>query len=403
MNAKLIENSAPLSEAEYTEYTKYTQIHEQKKVLETDESRKQLNWKRLKLPVNLFPEVAGDVVEAVTVEGNGIEIKPFEIYHESEFDELPFQKNLGIPFKKYISDQGNHGYVIRSSSRAFEAPSVKIAYDLTASKPHLVDNYLIIAEEGAKLSVLIDYSAQTAESSEALEVSSRQHYGTTRIVAKKGSTVRVVKVQRLGTSDNHFDQNFSIAFEGATLELIDIQLGSRNKAIAYESHLKGRHANVSLQSLYFGDEGEQLDLSFTMRHFGARSESTILSKGALSGNSKKVFRGNLIFETGSVQSVGREKEVVVLLDERVKSDSIPALMCSEDDVIGEHAASIGQLDQDKIFYLMSRGLSLAEAKKLVIKASFEEVLMSLGDASFGGDALKKSIEEALDRRLANGN
>ena len=132
-----------------------------------------------------------------------------------------------------------------------------------------------------------------------------------------------------------------------------------------------------------------------MRHFGARSESKILSKGALSGNSKKTFRGNLIFETGSAQSVGREKEVVTLLDERVRTDSIPALMCSEDDVIGEHAASIGQLDADKIFYLMSRGFSFESAKKLVIKASFEEILATLSD-----DTLKASIEASLDRRLA---
>ena len=134
-----------------------------------------------------------------------------------------------------------------------------------------------------------------------------------------------------------------------------------------------------------------------MRHFGAKSESHILSKGALSGNSKKVFRGNLFFETGSVQSVGKEKEVVVLLNDKIKSDSIPALLCSEDDVIGEHAASIGQLDHEKLFYLMSRGLSLEAAKRLVIKASFEEVLMTIGD-----DGLKSSIEEALDRRLSDG-
>jgi len=406
MNAKPIENSPAVNEADYTEYTKYTQIHE-RTVEDVPQVREQLKWKRLKLPENLFPEVSGDVSESVSIDDEGIEIKPFESHHESEFDEMAFQKTLGIPFKTYIGENGNHGYVIRSQSRAFDAPSVKIAYQLSESKPNLIDNYLIVAEAGTKLNVLIDYSALSSDTSGAeafgaLE-GSNQHYGTTRVIAKKGSTVRVVKVQRLGVFDNHFDQNFSFVEEGANLELVDIQLGSRNKAIAYESHLKGRHSNVVLKSLYFGDENEQLDLSFTMRHFGARSESTILSKGALSGNSKKVFRGNLFFETGSVQSVGREKEVVVLLDARVKSDSIPALMCSEDDVIGEHAASIGQLDQEKIFYLMSRGLSLAEAKKLVIKASFEEVLMTLGESTFGGDDLKRSIEEALDRRLTDGN
>jgi Fe-S cluster assembly scaffold protein SufB len=353
-------------------------------------------WKRLVLPENLFPSISRTAVETLSLEGDGVEILPYDKVEKIDFDDTAFTKHLGDAFKTYIDAESNHGYIIKSKSRGLSAPSVKITYKLNAD---MVDNYLIIAEEGAKLDVYIDYGSDESTIDSPLEfpLESRQHYGTTRIIAKRGSTVRVIKVQRLGVADNHFDQNFSVVEEGANLALVDIQFGAGNKAIAYESHLKGRHSNTSIESLYFGDTGEQLDLSFTMKHFGAKSESTILSKGALSGNSKKVFRGNLFFEKGSIQSVGKEKEVVILLDEHVKSDSIPALLCSEDDVVGEHAASIGQLDTDKIFYLMSRGLSLEAAKRLVIKASFEEVLMRLND-----ETLKSSIEEALDRRLTSG-
>ena len=351
-------------------------------------------WKRLKLPENLFPRISNTAMETLLVEGEGVEISPYNAAIQNEFTDLAFTKHLGDVFKSYIETESNHGYIIRSQSKALTSPSVKITYKLTSD---MVDNFLIIAEEGAKLEVFIDYGAVESAYETSTAYEKRQHYGTTRIIAKRGSSVRVVKVQRLGNSDNHFDQNFSVVEEGANLALVDIQFGGKNKAVAYESHLSGRHSHTTIESLYFGDAEEQLDLSFTMKHFGAKSESTILSKGALSGNSKKVFRGNLFFEKGSVQSVGKEKEVVILLDEHVKSDSIPALLCSEDDVIGEHAASIGQLDTDKIFYLMSRGLTLEAAKKLVIKASFEEVLMGLND-----DVLKGVIEEALDRRLSIG-
>jgi len=349
-------------------------------------------WKRLVLPENLFPSIVGTAVETLSIQGEGVEIQPYDKSHQEAFSDSAFTKHLGEAFKTYIDAEGNHGYVISSRSRDLLAPTVKITYKLSSD---MVDNFLIIAEEGSKLDVYIDYGANEAIGETPIQA--RQHYGTTRIIAKRGSTVRVIKVQRLGASDNHFDQNFSVVEEGANLSLVDIQFGGKNKAVAYESHLIGRHSNTSIESLYFGDSDEQLDLSFTMKHYGTKSESTILSKGALSGNSKKVFRGNLFFEKGSVQSVGKEKEVVILLDENVKSDSIPALLCSEDDVIGEHAASIGQLDTDKIFYLMSRGLSLEASKQLVIKASFEEVLMRLND-----EALKNSIEEALDRRLTSG-
>lgn len=345
------------------------------------------NWKRTPLPESVFPKVQGDVFERVQVDGNGVEIVPFEVAHEALFEEMAFQKNLGEPFRRYINENANHGYYIHSAGNRSEAPTVKIEYALSGKQPHLVDNFLIVVEAGSHLNVFINYSGDS-------ETVNKQHYGTTRVIAKHGSSVRVIKIQRLGSTDHSFDQNFSIVEEGANLELIDIQFGSQTKVLAYESHLKGRHSHVDLQSLYFGEDEASLDLSYTMKHFGVKSESTILTKGALDGTSKKVFRGNLIFEKGSVQSVGREKEVVMLLGEKVKSDSIPALLCSEDDVIGEHAASIGQLDQDKIFYLMSRGLSFHAAKKMVIKASFEEVLMQIDDAG-----IKSMIEEALDRRL----
>jgi Fe-S cluster assembly scaffold protein SufB len=137
-----------------------------------------------------------------------------------------------------------------------------------------------------------------------------------------------------------------------------------------------------------------LDLSFTANHMGKKSESDILGKGVLSGQARKVFRGTLNFVDGSAQSVGKEEEIVLLLSEKVKADSIPALMCQEDDVIGEHGASIGQLDEEQLFYLMSRGLPESEAKLLVIASGFREILEGITD-----EKLRLKSLDAIDRRI----
>jgi Fe-S cluster assembly scaffold protein SufB len=113
---------------------------------------------------------------------------------------------------------------------------------------------------------------------------------------------------------------------------------------------------------------------------------------------KKVFRGTLDFKLGSTQSVGKEEESVLLLSETVKSDSIPALMCSEDDVIGEHGASIGQLDEEQLFYLMSRGIEEHQAKLLVIASALKTWMEDIEDDQFREKvltALDGSIEHAL--------
>ena len=87
-----------------------------------------------------------------------------------------------------------------------------------------------------------------------------------------------------------------------------------------------------------------------------KSFSDIHTLGALSDTSKKSFRGTLDFLRGAVASEGAEEDTCLLLDPTVKSISLPLLLCKEDNVVGNHAASAGQIDQNKLFYLMSRGL-----------------------------------------------
>lgn len=74
-----------------------------------------------------------------------------------------------------------------------------------------------------------------------------------------------------------------------------------------------------------------------------------------------------ILKRGSSKSEGNEGEFAILLDKTVKADSIPTLFCDEDDVIGAHSASIGKVDESKLFYLMSRGLTESRAKKLIVE------------------------------------
>jgi len=110
-----------------------------------------------------------------------------------------------------------------------------------------------------------------------------------------------------------------------------------------------------------------------MNHQGRHSSSEIESKGVLKDKAQKVFRGDLYFQKGAGQAKGSEREEVLLLDKTVDSDSIPALFSEEDNVEGEHAVSAGQIDEQRLFYLMSRGMSKAEAKQLMVEAAFNPV------------------------------
>ena len=120
-------------------------------------------------------------------------------------------------------------------------------------------------------------------------------------------------------------------------------------------------------------------------------------RGTLIGKATKNFRGTLDFLEGTKGSVGRENEEVMLLDEGVRNRSVPIMLSHEDDVDGHHAVSVGRMDEAKLFYLMSRGLDMEEAKSLVVEASLRPVIDRIPD-----EKLRDEIDQYLKGRLANG-
>lgn len=297
-------------------------------------------------------------------------------------------KSLGDAFESYISMISTDDMAYVATGKGWDTAYLKLSKVFNENGSSHGERVLIVAEEGAGLDVVMDLSET--------EDASTRYFGKQIIVAKKGSRVRLVKIQRLGEESMSFDTVIAHVEEGAVVEMVDLQLGAALKAVSREIELVGRHARSEIKTAYYGCEENGLDLSYTMSHGAPKTESIILGKGALAGKSSKVFRGNLFFKTGATESVGREQEFVTLLSKNAVSDSFPALMCSEDDVVGEHAASVGQIDVEKLFYLMSRGLSEVEARRLLVKASFEEVVGIL--VQMGEVDLYESVITALYER-----
>ncbi|MFN2340678.1 MAG: Fe-S cluster assembly protein SufD [Halanaerobium sp.] len=243
---------------------------------------------------------------------------------------------------------------------------VEIFYELDQENPVLIDNNLIVAEENSKLTIVIDYRMQDQE----LEAF---HNGLTRVIVKDNAVLNIVKVQRFNDQSDHFDSNISLVSNQGELNWIPIELGGRNSVTNNENTLVDDGSRASISSVYFADGERKMDLGFKMNHQGRHSSSEIESKGVLKDRAQKIFRGDLYFQKGAGQSKGSEKEEVLLLDKTVDSDSIPALFSEEDNVEGEHAVSAGQIDEQRLFYLMSRGMSKAEAKQLMVEAAFNPI------------------------------
>lgn len=180
----------------------------------------------------------------------------------------------------------------------------------------------------------------------------------------------------------------------ARVEFISADVGLGDYSADVEIELRGDDSTADLEAVYLGDGKRRLDFNYVIRQRGKRTSATMNVHGALSDKCDKIFRGTLDFQRGSKGSTGHELEEVIILSSGTRNRSVPLMLAAEDEVDGHHAVSIGRLDEEKIFYLMSRGLDMSEAERLIVEAAFNPVVEKIPDENLRGDLLEK-----LQRRL----
>ena len=177
-----------------------------------------------------------------------------------------------------------------------------------------------------------------------------------------------------------------------------VEVGAAHTASELHVNLAGDEARADVWGLYFGDADRKIDLNYIIRQAGRHTDANLQVRGALLDRSVKTFRGTLDFIEGARGSSGKEDEEVTILSPHARNRSVPLMLSHEGDVDGHHAVSIGKIDADKLFYLMSRGLNERDAQKLIVEASFEPVLSRIGS-----ETLRTEIGAYLEGRLSGGS
>lgn len=315
-------------------------------------------------------------------------------YHPYDAELKEFEAlNYGCD-KKYVYEGEtafNAGILLRIDEETKLEEPLVLEYSIDDQTPYLVDHQYIHVKKNASAHLVIKYSGNTGNHGPK-----GYHNGVTKIYVEEGGSLKITKLQFLGDNVYHIDNNVSIIHNDGYVEFSSVDLGSKSMATKYLAYLAGSQAKSDTVTAYLGKDDQKLDIGYESLHQGVRSQSLIDCHGALLDHAKKVFRGNLKFNRGAYKSEGKESEYVLLLDKHVHSDAIPALLCDEDDVVGEHAASAGQLDEDQLFYLMSRGFSEKEAKKVIVHGFFSKVIDLIPV-----DSLKEEVEARLERSLVD--
>ena len=200
-----------------------------------------------------------------------------------------------------------------------------------------------------------------------------------RVFAGADARVDVAVTQTLDDGWVALDDTGIVASERARVQVRHTVLGAGRAYTGLDADLRGDDARLDIDTRYLGHASQQRDFNYVAHQRGRRTVCNLDANGVLAGESEKTLRGTIELVHGCKGSVGSEQETVLLADERVANRTVPVILCDEDDVAGNHGATIGHVRPEQLFYLASRGISPEDAERLFITASFEEAAINAPD------------------------
>ncbi|MDQ4149309.1 MAG: Fe-S cluster assembly protein SufD [Actinomycetota bacterium] len=248
---------------------------------------------------------------------------------------------------------------------------------------------LVIVEEGGELCVL-EHFVSGAIPSDSLSNSALE------VIARQASRVFVTTIEDFGERVWHFQQQRFAAAKDANLKSLVLTLGGRFSRSEISAALRGEGIGVQMLGLYLASGKQHFDFRTLQDHVAPHCTSDLLFKGALRDESRAVYSGLIHVRPGGAGTDAYQTNRNLVLSDRAKADSKPELEIENNDVRCSHAASVGQINEEEVFYLQARGIDRAQAERLIVQGFFEEVLGRLGRPDIVGLA-RLTLEGALTR------
>lgn len=215
------------------------------------------------------------------------------------------------------------------------------------------------------------------------------------IVAGAGAQVRYVSIQEWGEGVTHLGVQRTRLARDAQFHTINIGLGASLARAETESILAEPGAHAEALGIFFGDGGQLFDHRTEQDHVAPNCTSDLLYKGALRDHSRAIFSGWVHVREGAQKTEAMQTSRNIVLSEHAKADAIPNLEIEANDVKCGHAASVGPVSPDELFYLESRGIPAKEAERLIVNGFFQEVLDRIPL-----EEVRTSVAAAIEAELA---
>ena len=302
----------------------------------------------------------------------------------SNIEKYDITYGLGDFFTNQVLEKANKNINIEIDGS--DEKNINIDNILSSDNLNLIDNVKILANENSKATIVIKY-----KSDKNIEFF---HNGIIKIIAINNSNINVIIVNLLSETSNNFLSIDAELEESSKIKATIIDFGGKNSITNYYSNLIGDLSDNKLESIYLGKNNQLIDINYIAELRGKKSNIDINVQGALKDQAKKHFKGTIDFKKGCKKATGNENEECMLLSNKAKSIALPMLLCSEEDVEGNHSSSAGKVGEKELFYIMSRGFNFKEAMKLMVRAKFNKILENIKDEN-----LKQEILDEINTKL----
>ncbi len=324
------------------------------------------------LPVGTEGSLSQDIPEGITLR---------------EADATQFSSTrtgMGTNVDRIVTESGVPVHVLETVGDAGELDNAHLDFDYVGSGAYVNAVDLSVAD-GTELTLVMNLrSEKDAKGTAALQT--RYHVG-------KGARLTLVQVNYLGAGYDFLNDIGGEVDEEGDFQLIQLILGGQNNYYGSFTELSGKKANLTTDIGYIVTGDHKLDMNYVANHTGRKTNCDINADGVLRNQAEKIFRGTIDFHRGCGGSTGDELENVLLMDEGVINRTIPVILCDEEDVEGNHGASIGRLDESLMFYMQSRGMNDEEIYEMMAQARIDAVASKIPDEATREEIAKYLGEE----------
>jgi Fe-S cluster assembly protein SufD len=252
---------------------------------------------------------------------------------------------------------------------------------------------LVWLEEDASATLVHEWASPQDEQGEAL------HGGLVEVYQAPGSTLNFIELQAWGENVWNFTHERAHLERDAHIEWTVAALGSGVTKTFSDLDLVGEGSHGQVSGFYFIGDRQHLDYDTQQNHLAPHTTSNLLYKGALLGSSESIWQGMIYVAPGAIKTDGYQANRNLVLSKDARADSLPGLEILADDVRCSHGATVGKVDREQLFYLMSRGIPEKDAVRLIVEGFFDEIMARIPEETVRG-RLHQDIGQRMARAEA---